>query len=187
MPDSPIDVLIKYKQRILDAVTESLDKNDKVASAGLRQSAEVQYVIFTTEVSLILYMNSYWKFVEEGVDGTQVRRGSPYKFTKKNINQKAMLKHIADRGDWHIAKVKSIQKEYKDKDGKIVQRKKPLPADRARKTLAFLIGRQIAQKGIKPTHFVDEALYQSTIIDELTEDLSEALGREIELNLQINK
>lgn len=196
MANSPKDILISYKQKIIDALKDSLVKNDRVARGGLTQSIEVQYRAFATTMTLQVLMSDYYTFVDKGVDGTAKKHGSPYKFKKKNINQKAMLKDIANRG---ITK-------YKKKDGTVVfdtalsvQRKKEikglktkglrkkakgLSLQKRRNTLAFLLGRGIAKYGIKPTHFIDEA-FKGGILDDLTTDISTALGRDILIELDL--
>ena len=52
------------------------------------------------------------------------------------------------------------------------------------RTLAYLIGRSISKKGIKPTNFVDEA-FDNNILDNMSRDLSTALGREILIDFNL--
>ena len=116
-------------------------------------------------------MNDYWKYVDGGR-----KKGS------KQPPQDAMLKHIAVRGEWHVKKVNDLSK-FRTVKGKQIARKTPLPLDKARKTLAFLIGRSIKKHGIKPTNFVEEGIVG--IERQLEADLLEAVGRQIEIQLTV--
>lgn len=169
---SPYDILREYEQTITDALIKSLESNNKVASGVLAQSIEAKTKIFGQSISLQVYMNDYWKYVDGGR-----KKGS------KQPPQDAMLKHIAVRGEWHAKKASDISKFYTNKKGLKVARKNPLPMDKARKSLAFLIGRSIKRKGIKPTNFVEEGIVG--IERQLEADLLEAVGRQIEVQLTV--
>lgn len=171
MPDKPIDILHSYKQKIIDALTESLEKNNRVASARLMQSVDVRITAFATNFEFVVLMEDYWRYVEEGR-----KKGA------KMPPQLAMMKHVANRG----IDYKRLMNFTKDKTGRIIPRKKPLTKDKALKTLAFLMGRKIKMTGIKPTHFIEEA-FSTGIIDNMARDLSVALGREIALDLKFKK
>ena len=168
---NPYDILREYEQTITDALIKSLESNDKVASGLLAQSIEAKTKIFGQTISLQVYMNDYWKYVDQGR-----KKGS------KQPPQDAMLKHIALRGEWHVKKVNDLSK-FRVVKGKQIARKTPLPLDKARKTLAFLIGRSIKKHGIKPTNFVEEGI--SGIERQLEADLLEAVGRQIEVQLTV--
>lgn len=169
MADSPRQILENYKQIIIDALADSLEKNDRVAKGGLVQSISINIRSFATNMVMEISMADYWKYVDGGR-----RKGS------KMPPIDAMLKHIANRG----INYKGIQNTYKNKKGQIVKRKKPLAKEKALRTLAFLIGRGISKKGIKPTNFVDEA-FDNNILDNMSKDLSTALGREILIDLNL--
>lgn len=169
---SPYDILREYEQIVVDALRKSLEDNNKVAQGLLQASIEPKTRIFGQTVSLGIYMLDYWKYVDGGR-----KKGS------KQPPQDAMLKHIAVRGEWHAKKASDISKFYTNKKGLKVARKTPLPMDKARKSLAFLIGRSIKRKGIKPTNFVEEGIVG--IERQLEADLLEAVGRQIEVQLTV--
>lgn len=169
MQDSPRKILENYKQIIFDALAESITKNDKVARGGLIQSISINIRSFATNMVMEISMADYWKYVDGGR-----KKGS------KMPPIDAMLKHIANRG----INYKGIQNNYKNKKGQLVKRKKPLAKEKALRTLAYLIGRSISKKGIKPTNFVDEA-FDNNILDNMSRDLSTALGREILIDFNL--
>lgn len=169
MADSPRKILENYKQIIIDAIAESLEKNDRIAKGLLVQSISINIRSFATNMVMEISMADYWKYVDGGR-----KKGS------KMPPIDAMLKHIANRG----INYKGIQNNYRNKKGQLVKRKKPLAKEKALRTLAYLIGRSISKKGIKPTNFVDEA-FDNNILDNMSKDLSTALGREILIDFNI--
>lgn len=169
MADSPRQILENYKQIIIDAIAESLNKNDKVVQGGLVQSISINIKSFATNMVMEISMLDYWKFVDGG-------RKKGAKMPPIN----AMLKHIANRG----IDYKGIQNNYRNTKGILVKRKKPLAKEKALRTLAYLIGRSISKKGIKPTNFVDEA-FDNNILDNMSKELSTALGREILIDFNL--
>lgn len=169
MADSPRQILENYKQIIIDALADSLEKNQRVAQAMLRQSISINIRSFATNMVMEISMLDYWKYVDGG-------RKKGAKMPPIN----SMLKHIANRG----INYKGIQNNYKNKKGQLIKRKKPLAKEKALRTLAYLIGRSISKKGIKPTNFVDEA-FNNNILDNMSRDLSTALGREILIDFNL--
>lgn len=169
MQDSPRKILENYKQIIIDALADSLEKNDRIAKGLLVQSISINIRSFATNMVMEISMADYWKYVDGGR-----KKGS------KMPPIDAMLKHIANRG----INYKGIQNNYRNTKGILVKRKKPLAKEKALRTLAYLIGRSISKKGIKPTNFVDEA-FDNNILDNMSRDLSTALGREILIDFNL--
>ena len=166
------NVLEKYVQLVYDALSHSLAEHDKIASGALVQSIKVYPTIYGQKISLVIEMADYWKYVDKG-----------RKAGGKQPPQEAMLKHIANRGNWHVKKINDLQKFRKNSKGQIVQRKKLMPIDKARKSLAFLIGRGIKKHGIKPTNFATD-VFEGNTIELLKKDLQAAIGRDIEIEIQ---
>ena len=184
MQDSPRKILENYKQIIIDALADSLEKNDRIAQGLLVQSISINIRSFATNMVMEISMADYWKFVDKGVDGTKRSQGSPYKFKKGNIKQAAVKKFALNRGITSYRKpdgtvIFNTKKDLKDRKGKSIS------MDKKFKTLYWLIGRGIARNGIKPTNFVDEA-FDNNILDNMSRDLSTALGREILIDFNLN-
>lgn len=181
MANTPREVLEDYGQKFVDAFRESLLKHDKFVSGGLSQSIIAMPIkIMGQNLVMEIRADEYFDYVNEGVNGTQVKNGSPYSFRKKNVNQSAMLQHIANRG----INYRDMQNFYKNAKGLKVKRKKPLEKQKALKTLAFLIGRKVSKRGIKPTHFADEVI-ESNLKKQMEIELSKSMGRMI--NVEIKK
>lgn len=144
-------------------------------------SGSVNYKVINEGVviSFSLMMNDYWKFQDSGVDGTEVKHGSKYKFkqrldkrgNQKPVNIGAIENFIKAR---HIkielsAKKKALNKSLRTKG--IRQRHKQLSFDEARKSAAYAMGVDIAKKGIKPKKFMDKV-----ITDERMNELKQMLA-----------
>jgi len=193
------DVFLKYKATIINELTKNLHESGKDQPGKLIQSVDVKIGIDGSSVSFKLFMEDYWKFVDEGVQGEKGGITSQYKFKHdgKPANMGAMLDFIKVRG---IA-------QYKEKDGTIIYdinaetknskqiktlknktvRKavKQVNITKRRLTLAYLLGMRMKRWGIKPTYF-----FSDVINDELhfaiKKDLEIALKKEIELSFTIN-
>jgi hypothetical protein len=173
-PNSINDVLFKYKDSLTKDLIKSLEDVDRVSTGALSQSIRVDIDEEGGKMSFTMYMDDYWKFVDQGVNGTKNRQGSDFSFKKKNISEDATLDFIKHRG----IGLGDLATHYTNSKNIRVRRKTVLAADKARKSLAWLIGRSISQKGIKPTHFFTDVV-NDELKKELTKDISFALGRDI--------
>ena len=171
------DVLIKIRQETIDELLQSLEGVNRVSTGALSQSINVELPEDEDgNLSFILSMEDYWKFVDEGVNGTTQSVGSEFSYKKKNIKQAAVKEFIANRGIGNG----DLETHYINSKGIKKARKKRLPSEKARNTLAWLIGRKIASKGLKPTNF-----YTDVINDEWKADfvkrVSIAIGKDIQV------
>jgi len=191
MANSPLDVLMSYEQKLIDALVQSLEKNDRVKGGSLAQSVSVRFKAFATHFTIEIDMEKYWKFVDKGVDGWSKSQGSEYKYKKggKPIPEDAMREFMAENGitpAMSISRQRQLEKvKGKGKlSGKIRKGLKQKNKSDALRSAGYAMGFNIKKKGIKPTHFVDEAL-DGNIFDQLTNDMAEALGREITITLDL--
>jgi hypothetical protein len=169
------DILTEIGNKAIEMLKESLQNVDRVASSRLSQSIIAMPVrVFNQSLILEIKMEEYWKFVDRGVDGTQVSHGSPYKFKSgKTLPSQPMLRHIANRGEKYDPIVSQM----------IAKRKrKPLSRDKARKSLAFALGVNIRRRGIKPTNFASDVFEKIEVMGEKM--MSDFLKRKIELEIK---
>jgi hypothetical protein len=163
----------RKKKRRADSsgtLRESLGYSIKVSSGGTK----VQFIARGKA-------SDYAAFVEEGVNGTKKKHGSPFSFKGKNINQKAILDWMKRKPirlrEFKNGKLGGFKKRYytptrgKNK-GKEVDR---LPQ------AAFLIGRSIAKYGFAPLNYMGDAV-EDAIPDWKTR-FEEALKMDIEEKL----
>jgi len=114
--------------------------------------------------------SKYASFVEQGVNGTKKKWGSPFSFKGKNINQDAIRKWM---------KKKPIRvREFKN--GKLGGFAKA--TETRKKQTAFLIGRSIAMYGISPLNYMSDAVNEE--LPKWRERFSEALAKDLENRIQ---
>ena len=185
--DKIIEVFNIWGVDLVEDTKAAIDKAIAADGGGQssRLSGSVNYKVLNTggKISFQLTMNDYWKFQDKGVDGTEVSHGSEYKFKGKNLPQKAMLQFIDSR---HIRvelteKTKELNKSLKHKT--IRRAHKQLNIDKAKKTLAFLIGRSVAKKGIEPLGFMAKVITKERL-DQLKAMLAPVIKSEFLLELK---
>jgi hypothetical protein len=173
-PNSVPEVFAIYQNKIIKALTDNLERVNRVSTGALSQSIRVDIEQEEETVSFILFMEDYWKFVDMGVDGWKNKHGSPFSYKKKNIDQQAMLDFIKFRG---------IRPKPPKRKG-LSRSSKKLSMDKRRKQLAFVMGRSIAKKGLKPTNFFSDVVNE-TFKKELAKDISEALAKEVNIEFEL--
>lgn len=176
MPDFDIR---KQTIHILNAWGKSLVKdlrkaiNDAVKADGGGQSSSLagdatyQVTDEGGNINFKLFFTGkgkkYWDYADKGVDGTEKSHGSKYKFKKKNLNQKAMLAFI-DKRHFKIELTDRRKKRIKAVRTKgIRQQYKKLSILDKKKSLAFILGRSIAKKGLEPMRFMEKVITNERI------------------------
>lgn len=187
LTDKIIEVFNIWGENLVKDTKAEIDKAIAADGGGQNSklSGSVNYKVLNTngKISFQLTMNDYWKFQDQGVDGTQVSHGSKFKFKGKNLPKKAMLNFIDSR---HIkidltTRTKGINKSIRTKG--IRQQHKALSIAKAKDTVAFLIGRSISKKGIKPLHFIDKVITPQRL-NELKEMLKPVIKEEFLLEFK---
>lgn len=169
-------ILEKYSQDIMSALTKNLQEEDKIATGNLIQSIKFPVKVFGTKYVATLSMDDYWKFVEEG------RKPGSFppvdKILQWTIEKGLTLNPLSNRR-------KKLIRGLKHK--KLKKAVKQISKEKLRKSLAFLIGRKIATKGIEPTHFVKKVMTQE-LIDNLRRDIQKSARKDIivEIKSQLN-
>lgn len=190
MPDKELELnhaeetFIMFLNEIIDGTTRNLIEADKDQPGNLLQSiGDKSKVYFDKGVlTLEVKMEDYWKYVEEGR-----KPGGKMPFPKGDM--KPILDFINVNSEvkaWArtlINKKATSKKVSKLKTKRIRKAVKQKSVEMAYKQAAFIIGKSIKEKGIKPTHF-----YSSVVTDEFKNRLkiavSKALARDIEINIK---
>jgi hypothetical protein len=193
---SPRQVLESYENKFIDALHKSLEKHDRISGGVLFQSVTAITKIYGQKVVLEISMEDYWRWVDEGVNGTQMTRNSPnsFKVNTKRIPIGSIKKFIANRGivpTMSISQHRKLQLKKQGLKGKVNAKllkrleKKIVKQNKESQlnNLAFALSTNIKKKGIKATHFATEVMYESTLIAELKQDLITSVGREIEIEI----
>lgn len=178
-------LLKKFGGDFIKTAQYLLDLNGSIASGAIND-IRVQFTKFNTNYTLSLgYPKSqkaskYWDFVNKGVKGTKNIKAdskTPYKFnpSKKSIPISAV------QGWLGYNKLKATAVKPYRKLG--VEAK----AIDAKKSLAYVVARSIHRKGIRSTHYFDNA-QKEVFGKNFYEVMEAALGKDIQIKIrQIGK
>lgn len=139
------------------------------------------YDVIEENNGLILQFTSkeiYGAFIEEGVNGTEIKHGSEYSFKGRNVNQKAIIKWLKS------PKIRLRETAKGPNEGRFMEK-----SERNIKQAAYMIGRSMALKGIKGIGFMGKSQayafedHKDAIAVAFTNDVADAMQKEILDNL----
>ena len=154
------NTLIQILNNLIERYKTLLEEDNKVASGDLLNSIQGEVRVDNNLYTFVINLNDYWKFLENGVNGTAVDNGSTYSFKSKTVNTDAIEKWIS---------VKKIVPHS-------INNKVP-----STKQLAYYISRSIARNGIKGGHYLNNSLQSTDFINNIIEEFSK------QINIVINK
>lgn len=150
------EVLEQFAIEVRNLYQDNLIKSDRIASGKLLNSVEFVTSFKGKDYWVALRLEDYWKFVEQGVNGTEQGRNSPFSFKGDFVNVDAILNWI---------RIKPIFPT--PRNGKL-----PTPEG-----LAWAMSRSMAKKGIKGTHDLESSLM--TLNDRFNALLMDAIDKDI--------
>ena len=154
------NTLIQILNNLIERYKTLLEEDNKVASGGLLNSIQGEVRVDNNLYTFVINLNDYWKYLENGVNGTAVDNGSTYSFKGKTVNTDAIEKWIT---------VKKIVPHS-------INNKVP-----STKQLAYVMSRSIARNGIKGGHYLNRSLQSTDFINNIIEEFSK------QVNIVINK
>ena len=160
---SPLEELLKdLCQDVSDQLVESLDKHGVKASLNLRQSIkpENQVTINGSEVTIGINADFYWKYVNYGVNGTEVNHGAPAWGSQPQ--EKSFHKAILD---WIPYTGTTLPDGFSSYD-----------------SFAWAIQTNIIKKRQKPRPFYSDVV-NDNLVEYLRKPISDLLGRSIQINI----
>lgn len=175
-------VLLNYGGDFVKAANENLIKNKSIASGNIAD-IKIQYKKFGTEYILSLgYPNNepaakYYDFVNKGVMGTKNEKAdskTPYKF---NISKKSIPVNVV-QGWLKYNKLKAVASDVK-KYGKLGQEQKAIDGG---KSLAWAVAKSIHRKGLRSTHYFDNAR-DTTFGKDFLNIMTKALGEDVKISI----
>jgi hypothetical protein len=185
IPDGELPVVEEIMKMFGGAfITEAqsnLRKNKTISSGDINDIKMEQTKFGNTYVLSLGYpkdepASKYFEFVNKGVQGTKNEKAdnkTPFKFNKsKKSIPISVAKRLIDYSNTKVQSVKKYRKlgvETKAIDGP--------------KSLAFLIARSIHRKGLRSTHYFDNAL-TSTFDSKFATVILAALGEDINIKIQ---
>jgi len=176
------DAVYQLCVRLSDAIKSNLtEQNAYYSSSQLLQSIAVTPPDSARGiVNVTIEGADYAFFMDSGVDGMKVRHNSEYSFKYKFASKKMVApisKWITRRG----IKLHTTTKTSKasSRTGKLRD------VSKARTSLAWAIATAVKRDGIEPTHFISDALQETTLIN-FSQALANWLGEKIEVRLASN-
>jgi hypothetical protein len=174
-------IMTQWGGNVVEALKKNLAETNKNASSGLSQSLRFEVKDQGAYIELKLYADSYYKNVNDG------RRGTNMKWTddqSKMIGKRkatAKLPPFDAISNWIRFKgVAGLSKKglgYKTRQTSRV-------SDKVKKMqLVELIRRSIKRKGIEPTYFYTQVVNKETIND-LTQTLLNQTGKQLVVNFK---
>ena len=174
-------VLYEFANDFISEAKKNLEKTGSVASGALSDSIKFLPISFAgSTYKLQVSLLDYYDFINKGVSGTQNKFNTPYSF--KNIHpSKAMVEAI--KGWLAQGKLKSSHRDIKRYGtyGKLEKKNvsiTPSP-ERSLRSTAYAVATSVKKKGIKPTHFFDNAFIKT--YPQLKKDLAKALKEDFRI------
>ena len=176
-------ILEAYGDRIVTALKDNLDFNKKNASGKLKKSIVFKIKFLGDSYVFELYLEDYYKWVDGGrgatVNGGGGRTGQPLDWGKQSLRRDILKWMMYKR----ITPSAMMGKGKNKAAGKI-----SIASDlRAARSMAYLISRKIHKQGYKGSGFFSNVFKAGGVgdITELERELSEALKRDVKVELQI--
>jgi hypothetical protein len=167
--DSPLGTLLALLcQNVLDEIVKNAFKYDINASSTLMQSFQVSEAFLENgDVTVQLTLpedKAYWKYIDQGVNGTLVNRGAP-NWGKSPAGTQS-FEHSINAWMFH----RGIQLDGRPNGAKTTEQ------------LNYLIRRHIVEQGKEPRPFVSDVLNEN-IVSLFREPIERLLGRAIQINI----
>lgn len=161
---SPLsELLVSLVEGVVNDLKEALvARNINTTSLGLSQSLGVSNISFNGDsVSVGITAEFYWKYINYGVNGTEVNHGAP-EWGKSPAGVKSFKESISE---WIPQRGVMLPQEFRTFD-----------------SFAFAIMNSIKKKGKAPKPFFEDVVNES-LVAKLQEPISNVLGRAIIVNI----
>lgn len=147
------NTVIQLAATYIELINEEIEKKD-VASSGYMQDNITPTDLEVNGDTLTIGVNAplYSSYVDEGVNGWAVDRGSRFNFVTKGVNPKGkMVKSLIDYINREGLSARNVKQSVTSRERK--GKSMPDPTLTAAKSMAYMIKRQ----GIKPRRFWRDA------------------------------
>jgi len=152
---NPLNVYERYVLELGNAVAQEfinyIEENNIGASGGLKQSV---VAIPIGNLQIQIQADDYFKFIDEGVDGTEVSHGSQFKFKY----DKPSMAHAKAIQSWIPTRSLTLP-----------------PTIPTYKSFAYAIATNVKRKGIKPRNITKNVI-TSDFLNSIGESILESTG-----------
>ena len=136
--------------------------NNTILEQSIGQGSEPLISVEGSAIDITISANSYWKFVDQGVNGLQRGRGSEFSFRTPFPNRK--MAESLEQG----ASFKGISLPQGFKDFK---------------SYSYAAAVKLKREGIEPNYFASSVITPE-FIETIQKELSEQFGKIVSLNFQ---
>ena len=158
------NILKDKAELIIGALKKNLEAHDSIASRALFQSIRTEIKVFGNSYTLELFMEDYWKWVDEG---RKPGKMPPIDKIAKWIAQKGIpIRSMVKASPLKRKSKLSLSERIKSRN----------------RSLAFLIARKIAKHGTKGTHFYSDVI-NDKFFQDLNNDIGEALKKDYTIEI----
>jgi len=155
-------LLLKLTQDVIDDLRKAIAARDIDASRNLSQGIKPTKVIYNGKaVSVGIEMDFYWKYVNYGVNGTEVSHGAP-NWGKAPDSGYSFHDSIKS---WIAQKGIGLPEQFKTYD-----------------SFAWAVQNSIVKKGQKPKPFFEDVV-NDQLINVLKKPIQKLLGKSIKINI----
>lgn len=148
------EIILLAGQLVLD-IQENLIRDQSIATGKLSESITALEPVLTGSVlSIDIVMNFYGKFINKGVRGVKNGTGGLYQFRFENPSKKMVIAI-----DEYLRRSRRSIRTVKKKTNYGENEKKN--RNLAKLDDAYAFARKIKQVGIRPRHFLDDAVYET--------------------------
>lgn len=173
-------ILYDWAGKVIQDAQAILEKSGSIASGKLSSNIKILPVEFAgSKYVLKVSLQDYYDFINKGVSGTENKRNSPYSF-KTSRPSKAMATQILKwlrQGTNKVRDKKPRNKSYGVLEKKNKGLAKIVNETESLKSVAYAISTSIKKKGIRATHFLDDAVSKNYPL--LKKQLEKALKDDI--------
>lgn len=194
MPREKIDfdkvgeLVFDFANGLLKDLQENLVKSDAMATGNLYQSINFEPLKITkTGIMFELIMDSYYKYVDQGVKGADSSEKaplSPFKYSNKRPPVSKLKQWIRDKPiniKTSVDLTKLNKKGLPVKRRATAQEKQTIEGEVEK--IAFLIAEGIRRKGLKATNFYSDVVNEERF-NKFAKELSEAFKQDIIISLK---
>lgn len=159
------NAILRWCRDVVEEMQQVLNQNDSKATLNLMQSIKPkEFAPEQDKIKIEIIGDYYWKYVNYGVDGVDLKRGYPYSF--RYIRPSA--NHIKAIKKWITDKPVTID-DFDDTD-----------AEQSKTNAAYAIATGTKKRGITARPFVEPVLTPAKI-KELVNEIALATNKEIKL------
>ena len=175
------EVLNRYGDEVTEALGQNLINSNHKASGELQSSIRFKVFSFGTVSTFELYIDDYYKFIDEGRKPTSSAASTPFKGWSAPSLRRSILQWLTYKGIGAIVRTKKGRNPAAPNGSAV------MTGLQAQRTIATLIARKIHRFGYKGSGFFTK-VFKGGVGDfrQLEMKIFEETGLNVKIDLQTN-